>query len=245
MRLRHLMLSAVAAGAVIGLGSAQAAIMELDPDGSDNVNLAAVLDGDNTVRVGDKDFDFQEPTFQANGGASQPSASDINLFGSTNTAGDFGLKFQFNGFNVGTNQSGNGQSVDGLLEFTVTANDPNLVINDVSMSLTGGASAGTGSASIVEGVQTEEGGSALLDENLFVADNPGFDRLEDEAFLSETQNSIFVTKDIGVSSGTDGSAQISTFRQHFSQIPEPASAALLATGIGLVAAGQRRQRRDR
>lgn len=212
----------------------QADIIELNPDGSDSINLAAVLDGDNIVRVGDKDFDFRVPTFQASGGAVAPTSSSIDLFGSQNPAGDFGLKFQLNGFNVAS-----GQSVDGLLEFTVTANDPNLVINDVEMIMQGGASAGTGVATIVEGVQFAQNGAPALEENLFVADTPGFNQLQDAAFLISPSKSIFVSKDIGVSGGTNGSAQISAFTQHFSQIPEPATAALFALG-GLVMIRRRR-----
>jgi hypothetical protein len=237
--LSAVIVAAFAAG--LSVGPATAAVVELSPDGSDSVSLDNVMANDDTVRVGDKDFDFRSTSYQANGGAALPADSDILLRGSDDADGDFGLQFQLNGFRVGSNQS-----VDALVQFEVTANKPGLMIDGVSMTYNGGAATGTGVATISENALFEEGGSPALSENLGVADqpDPGSDQLQDEASLIEPSKSIFITKDIGTSGHTDGTADISGFTQHFSQVPEPTSLALFGTGLVLLGSAGRRRRQQ-
>jgi len=202
----------------------------LDPAGTNGVSLTNLLEGDSII-VGDKLFSDFEAVFSAGGLATLPASGDIHIFGSQNTNGDYGIRFNMTGFNVAS-----GDSKNATIQFAVTATDPNLFINDVSMTLTGGAAAGSGVASIVEGVFDQKNGAPFLQsgQNLFVGDSASFDQLFDEDFLTEAAKSIWVVKDIGVAGNQQGIAHISDFTQHFSQVPEPASIVLFLGGAALI-----------
>ncbi len=237
--LRKLLSFAVIAVAMaLGTNSTSAALMDniYDLEAAGPIGLASVIDQDLTLQVGDKLFYHDEwfSNAQALGGVLLPTPGAITVKASTSFEGYHGLMFSIVGF-----QANNGQAANFHLEFDVWVHPdyPQNFISDVHMDLIGGGAAGTGNASITEAVSDEFDNNVLVDEllnekaSLFVvANNFGFDRRQDWGYVLPLQKHISIFKDIGVTGGTDGSAHISAFTQHFSQIPEPASLALLALG---------------
>ncbi len=218
-------------------------IWDLDTQGS--VDLGTVIGQDLTLQVGDKLF-YHDTWFsnaQALGGVILPTPAAITVSSSVSFEGYFGLQFNIVGF-----QANVGQAANFNLEFDVWVHPdfPDRYISDVHMDLIGGGAAGTGNASITEAVSDDQGKNVLVDDlgfektTLFVvANDQGFDRRQDWGYVEPLQKHISIFKDIGITGGTDGSAHISVFTQHFSQIPEPASLALLAMG-GLVIVRRRK-----
>jgi hypothetical protein len=235
--------AALAAVTLLGCVSfAQASIIPLttnDADPTNYVLLSDLVANGDSIQVGDKLFDqwFVDLTQNVTSSATPPTAADIKVFGSTNVSGDYGLKFLLVGFNVGPTQALNAN-----LEFRVTVTNPNFLISDIEMGLTGGGAAGTGVASITEVVQTAKNGSIV--DNLFVGQTQSFSQLQQHHDLAQPLSSIFVTKDVGVAGHSAGIAHISAFTQYFSQvnndIPEPASLALFAIG-GMMLVHRRRK----
>jgi len=248
---KRIVIGTIAVG-VLSFGSmqtTQAAFMDniWDLQSQGSVNLDTVIGQDLTLKVGDKLF-YDETWFsapQAIGGALLPSAGAIDVSASVSSEGYFGLQFNIVGF-----QANSGQAANFNLTFdaVVYPGATDFYISDVHMDLIGGGAAGNGNASITEAVSDASGNNVLVDENgnevstLFVVANDlSFDKREDWAFVDPFQKSVSVVKDIGVTGGVEGSAKISIFTQHFSQIPEPATVALLALGGVTMIAGRRRK----
>ncbi len=146
------------------------------------------------------------------------------------------------------------KAMDAGLSFVVEAMDPNFVISDVHLIATT-AVFGTGSAGITEvisgpGVPGNTPSLRVIEQRLNGVAGPN-NATSDEIFFPEDIGilgfkKIRVTKDLRARAGPGvfDAAEITTFRQIFTQlpvVPEPGSAALFAVG-GLMLGVVRRRR---
>jgi len=159
-------------------------------------------------------FNFENAT--ASGGAVLPTPGNTAIT-PIDVLGNEG--FSFNpGFTDGP-----GQSQDAAVTFEVTALAGS--ITDLSIFFNG-AFTGTGSTSFSETYCTIDFTHGC---NTFQVNNPP-PKLSDDITIPATTK-LFITKDYAASGGTDGSASISKITNQFSQVPEPASMALLGTAL--------------
>lgn len=186
------------------------------------------------LRVGDKVFTSFDVVSFGTGGALAPQATDIRVRGFIEDDGSIGLDFNGAWFaNIG-------QAVNTTIEFAVTADDP-FVIDGVGLSLDAVGGLGNGAISIAEQVEDVPGGTVLTDPTLFVfyqRNNP-FNQFDDFGSFDPIK-SIYVTKDITVTSGGQGIAHLSKFSQTFRQVPEPGTLVLAAGGMLVVLTRRRR-----
>ncbi len=192
------------------------------------------LSGGQTLISGDKifgDFEVVPIGSGASGGALAPDPSAILVTVGTETAtGDhvMRLNLSLNAFS--------GQTVNATIRFTVAVDEnyPDWYIEDAGLVLTGPTAAGDGGVNVAETIwdrsPTETGAVNLA--SLDATKSPGFTQLSEHTYFTPVKK-IWVVKDISLTGGVQGSAHISEVIQTFSQIPEPASLALLAVG-GLV-----------
>jgi hypothetical protein len=211
---------------------------------------------DNILPVGDKIFSNFEIVAQANGGALTPLKSDILVQGFVIDELNLSLQFILNGFSAAA-----GQSADIFLTFMVEVSPdyPDLFIKDVGMRLNGVSATGTGLVSASE--QVTDGPTVDLNSNILAnldtsrQDNLALDQLEDhyDWTVPNAENNfepldavkkIWVTKDIQVNAGTDGSASLSGFVQSFSQVPEPTTMAMMGLGSLALFGCRRRAKRN-
>jgi hypothetical protein len=200
-------------------------------------SLASYVDlGSTGCMINDKVFANFTDSFANGAGVTVTVTPDT-------TVGDPGLDFQLSGFTVNA-----GASNDLILGFTVfDTSGPN--IEDASLNIGNGVlSIGTGIVSVGEGVCvggtfTGLGGSCtagnsppnLLTLNVVNPNPPGSNF--DLKFFGPVQT-VAVSKDISITSGSDGVAALSDLRENFSEVvPEPASIVLLGSallGLGLL-----------
>ena len=209
-------------------------MIEVDPDDPVAHTLQEVIDAGG-IRVGDKEFTDWGVVATSEGGAA-PGAGAIAVVGVV-INGEYGLRFS------GGWAAGPGQIADTLITYKLTCIDPNLLISDNSLWMTAFGAAGGGLANITESVYADLDGQAPLDliaEKFVYASGDGTKVQYAHVEFPVPQRRVWVHKDVGVQ-GKDGAAAISGFYQTFSQIPEPATAALLAAGVVIL--GVRRRRR--
>jgi len=160
------------------------------------------------------------------------------------TTGDEGFQFS-SGWNVGTQPGGSSSDQDSLIVFTVSTVNGAATLEDLSLFFNGSFS-GTGLSGVAE--QYCLGGSLQScpqgDAGQLSVTNPP-PKFNDASFFTPV-SSISVSKDINVTSGINGTANISQVINTFSQlaVPEPASYFLLGGGLMALGLLRRRSRRN-
>jgi len=201
---------------------------------ADFVNLNSAYFGTFTsCHIGNLDFSgFAYADSSSNGVGTGPAANTIGVQLVT-TPLDEGFSFS----PIQLSASSNGTTMeDADLSFTVT-DTAGALINDLDITFNG-AGSGTGSADFSEKYCF---GPSYTTCGSFAVANPvpPLDNYNVTAF--SPVSSLQITKDFSVSSGTNGSASISSGGNQFSQIPEPRAVALVAfLLIGLVATLRKR-----
>jgi len=174
----------------------------------------------------------------ATGGALAPDPDTIFLQGGEDdVTRDIGLRFLMS-LNAGTDQL-----INANLSFAVAVlPNTNLLIEDASLLLTGASATGDGIVSISETILDGPvpGGAVLASLSASKQSQDGGAALTDHIYFQPVPT-IWVRKDISVSGGASlaSSAHASEFFQFYSQVPEPATMALLAVG-GVMLATRRR-----
>ncbi len=200
-------------------------------------NSLSSLQGGSLV-VGDKEFSGFVLNGSGSGGA-EPNFNQMSVQGVQDVAtGDYGLRFNEFSWSVGSNQT---ITVDLSFKVSILPDYDDYFIKDIWLYLTGAGATGTGVVSAGENVWTDfPGGTQIASLTCSCdADNVQLSAYAEFAPLKE----IYIqTKHISVSGGTNGTAHFSEFFQFYSQVPEPATIALLGLG-GLTLL--RRKRRGR
>jgi len=140
--------------------------------------------------------------------------------------------FQFaDGWNVGTQAGGVSSFQDSLISFTISTVNHANTLNELTLFFNG-SHTGTGLSGVTE--QYCVGGTLTscpqATAQIKVTNPP--QAFNDMVFFAAT-NTVSVSKDINVTSGTNGTAAISQVINTFQQtgVPEPMSCFLLGTGL--------------
>ncbi len=203
------------------------------------------------IIIGDKLFDSFYVSTTNSFGATAPGPSEIAitpiqiLKGGAPLGGDFGMDFS------GLWWAPGGTLADSVIEFHVQITDKyadlGYKIKDNGLFIRAkGNSTADGGISITEDVYAEPLSSMvdpIANKHVWFiseADQQLFDEAEFTPVVE-----MWIVKDVGASGGTvaGGAASLSSFRQTFSQIPEPGTLVLLGFGaIGLAAYAWRKRR---
>ncbi len=184
---------------------------------------------DRTLTFGDKKLSEINVYGLASGGAIAPDATSILVQGGQDSVtGNYGLWFllSWNAFS--------GQSINASLNFKISIlpGYDDYFIKDVSMDITGSSANGTGGVNVGETVWDAPfpGGNIIASLSCSKQANDGGAFLIDSAEFTPVKEIWIFSKDISITGGTDGAAHLSGLFQFYSQIPEPATLALLGLG---------------
>lgn len=199
----------------------------------DNVSLTTYLVSGYSCQIGDKIFSNFTYTSSAFGGALAVPAAGVTVdtlgpAGSGASLANTNIGLQFNaGWNAGA-----GATTDSAIGFTVTVVGGATILEDFGLAQTSGVTP-NGSASVVE---NGCGPAPCTPSQLAVMtfDFGGSDTQRTADTMFTPLGSVQVEKDISVTGGTTGSAQLSLVADTFSQVPEPVSVSLLGGGLALL-----------
>lgn len=160
------------------------------------------------------------------------------------TLGDEGLKFT-SGWGVKTQSDGSSSFQDSAISFTVSTVNGALSLTDLSLGFNGDFT-GTGTTRVNESfcpggaVATCAGGASVVSVT-----NPPLNLNSPNIVFAHPVSTLGITKDIFVSSGTNGTAGASIVTNNFSNgaVPEPATCLMIGgglLGIGLLRRSSRR-----
>jgi len=200
------------------------------------VALSTLIQPGGTMTVGDKTF----TNFTYNFTGDMPIPVNVNVIPITDDAGNFGIRFQGAFIDVTGSQNGS----DALVTYTVTAG-PGRLISDAHLEGNPTRLGTLGSMSVFEtflplGAQGQNTMKIYDDQNLGT-------KLIDNTIFTTPVKSLNVQKDIlGLakvnpnSPETPQTVTLSFVDQTFSQVPEPAAALILLSGVAAFGLVRRR-----
>jgi hypothetical protein len=175
--------------------------------------------------VGDKKFSGFVLNGTGSGGA-EPNFNVMSVQGVQDVGtGDYGLRFNEFSWSVGSGQT---ITVDLSFKVSILPDYEDYFIKDVWLYLTGAGAGGTGVVSVGENIWKDFPGTQLA--SLYCSYDAQGVYLNDHVEFTPLKEIYIQSKYISITGGTNGSAHFSEFFQFYSQIPEPATIALLGFG---------------
>lgn len=178
-------------------------------------------------QVGDKLF-FNFSYTPTSAGATAPDATQVNVIGDSSDPNEPGLIFSSSLWTVSATNPTRNVYVDSSISFTVATVDLSPLIKDATLSFLGQFT-------------TTGQGDAFIGETLLLGGGPAGASLGVDSqggpFASGTifapVSFLTVSKDLQVTvrRNQSGSATITSFREGFSEIPEPVSGFLIGSGL--------------
>jgi hypothetical protein len=192
----------------------------------------------NACQVGDKLFyGFNYTSIGQNGAATVPNSA-VTVIADPSNPNEPGLIFQGSWSVSATSPAAAQILQDSNLQFSVSVIGGLALIQDASLNFAGTASSLGGAIAQIAETVILNGGTTSATLKVDTLNGPfrqtvGF----------APQSTVRVTKDmfLAIPAGQTGSAQVTQFREGFSEIPEPLTTVLL--GSGLVGLGFLRRRR--